>query len=392
MESKCQNVAQTSLPHLLAPQLPRSDAMCCQLAKQVNSAAGAGWIDCTKIDEFLIDTIRLVIAVDGSDASMLSFGYVVKALMQHDRDTNAIITHIYDNSKEYLPPAWRKDFIHTTCEATCTSYLLPKRYVLSWIPRDASSKVGQQLVQVICDQKADFICMGACGRKGQRPPVPLLVSNIMSVLSYGKCSCIVFNSSAPKELSFNGPVTFLVSLSLNVAATKAFVDVLRLSKPGDDIHLVHVRSCLEGEESDFSCSLREKYEALLDGLNRPVEGGCAELPRFNNRSVHFHVVKRETGESPAHAILRYAEVCDADFICVGTNTTRVDRGKKPLGIVSLEICASTKRNFIVSGYHPQFRRGCTSHRTPHPDALPSVGEVSITPSSHGKTSCLRKFA
>lgn len=43
--------------------------------------------------------------------------------------------HYYDNTKEYLPPKWRKNAIQADAEAKCTSYLVAKRYAVCGSPQ-----------------------------------------------------------------------------------------------------------------------------------------------------------------------------------------------------------------------------------------------------------------
>jgi hypothetical protein len=185
-----------------------------------------GWIDNCKIDQFLSGRIKIVSAVDGSEASTRAFNYVIKGLMQQDRESYATIVHVYDLSKEYLTPALRRGAIQSFCETTCVSHVLPSRYELRFIPRVSDQKVGVQLVQEVCKQNADFICMGICGRKPRERVRQFLASNIIEVLQHGACSCIVINTDDERELPFGRPTKFVVSLSLNVAATKAVIDAL----------------------------------------------------------------------------------------------------------------------------------------------------------------------
>mmetsp|Transcript_142762 Transcript_142762/g.263300 ORF Transcript_142762/g.263300 Transcript_142762/m.263300 type:complete len:82 (+) Transcript_142762:3-248(+) len=60
------------------------------------------------------------------------------------------------------------------------------------------------------------------------------------------------------------------------------------------------------------------------------------------------MIDKQRRETTPQAVVRYADDVGADFICVGTNALRGQRGKKPVGSVSLEICMETERNFIVS--------------------------------------------
>jgi len=60
------------------------------------------------------------------------------------------------------------------------------------------------------------------------------------------------------------------------------------------------------------------------------------------------MIDKQMRESTAQAVCRYADEQEADFIAIGTNIGRVERGKEPIGGVSLQICMECDRNFIVA--------------------------------------------
>lgn len=335
--------------------LPRVSSK--DILKKVNQEDAPGWIDSSKIDQFLTGMIRIAIILDDSQLSIEGFEYTVRGWMQADRDSTAMIVYVYDDSRKNLPSAWRKSSIETYCETMCISNLASNRYRLRFVPKCDNSTVERQMVNEISSYSADFVCMNICGRKGVKSGHPPLASSIMEVLKHGACSCIVINTAEERQLPMHRPTKFVVSASLNVAATKAFLDALRLSKPGDEIHVVRARSYLEHQESDSACFLRKKYDALLAGLAGAGSDGCKELTRFADRGASFQDVDQQPGESISQAVVRYAEEVEADFLLVGANTTRVGQGKEPLGAVSMRICMETTRNFIVSVYTPDFRPG-----------------------------------
>mmetsp|Transcript_30067 Transcript_30067/g.70082 ORF Transcript_30067/g.70082 Transcript_30067/m.70082 type:complete len:343 (-) Transcript_30067:110-1138(-) len=309
------------------------------------------WIDCAKIDAILSVPMRIISSVDGSEASMCGFEYVIKGLMNSDREAHVYVTHVYDESKTYLPPAWRKDSIRSTCEAILTSTLLPKRYDVNFYEkRDPSEKVGAKLIKEIEAREADFICMGWRGRKERKAASDaMFASNVMSVMEQGKCTTIVIQSEEIQTMPLGRPTVFVVSASLNQASTKAFIDALRLSKPGDQIHVIYVKSYLERAESDYTMELRAKYAGFFEGLrdsNEPV------LSKYGDRNTTFTMLDKRRLETTAQAVARHCDTVDADFVVVGTNTMRIERGKSHLGSVSRQIILDCNRNFIVSNWTP----------------------------------------
>lgn len=310
-----------------------------------------GWIDCGRIDEILQTPIRIMTAVDGTDVSMCGFEYIVRGLMQQERVSFVQVMHVFDETKTYLPPQWRKDQLSVMCDTLCTSYLLPKRYRLLVVPRQSGEKIGVQLVREIRNLGADFMCMGFFGRKGRkRRSKQIMASNVMEVMQRGRCSTIVMQNEDVEALPIGRPTIFVVSVSLNQAATKAFIDALRLSKPGDEIHVVYIKSYMERTESDYTTALRQKYNGIFESLQG--EHNQEVLAKFGDRVARFQLVPKQMRETTSMAVCRYADEVDADFIIVGTNTMRVDRGKPFLGSVSLQICLETDRNFVVSHWDP----------------------------------------
>mmetsp|Transcript_74539 Transcript_74539/g.136095 ORF Transcript_74539/g.136095 Transcript_74539/m.136095 type:complete len:319 (-) Transcript_74539:75-1031(-) len=306
----------------------------------------AGWIDVDKMNNFLGGKIRVLSAVDGSEMSMLGFEYAVKCLAISDRDLKLQVLHVYDDSKDYLHPRWRREYIYSTCEAVCVAHLQAQRYNLAMIPRNPGEKVGVQLVEAIKELGADFTVMGIYGRKG-RVFRRMLASNVMEVMQRGRCSCILIQTESLGDLPVGRPTVFVVSVSLNVAATKAFFDALRLSKPGDSIHVVYIKSYLEQTDSDYTVLLREKYAQFFTGLKDAQE---EVLSKFGDREVVFRFVNKLKKETTASAVVRYADHVEADFVLVGTNSMRVEKGKSILGSVSLQICMETCRNLVISNY------------------------------------------
>ncbi|CAK9052422.1 unnamed protein product [Durusdinium trenchii] len=310
------------------------------------------WIDCAKIDEFLQDHIKVIVSLDGSDQSTCAFEWALHGFAQSDRETELFIVHYYDSSKEYLPPKWRKNAIHADAEAKCTSYLVSKRYTISVKERTPGVKIGTMLCEDIKSQAAGFCIMGFAGRKGKDRH--LIGSNVLEVMRSGRCSCIVFKESDPNRLAMKRPAKFVVSCGLNPAATKAFVDALRLSRPGDEIHVVYIRPYLEphSKESKVTTAIRHKYDHIFEGMKDAAAWPSGKLVKFGDRTVKLVFAPQGINEGVAQALVRYANNFEADFVMVGTNVLRVDRGKPPVGSVSLQIVMEFPGNCVVSSFNP----------------------------------------
>jgi len=282
--------------------------------------------------------LDILMAVDGSDESMAAFHYLVNDVLQRERDTRIDVLHIYDNSKDYLPPAYRKDHIFSQVESELISSVLSHRYKFSW--QEKKEPAGEMICTHIKQSNSNFVCMGFRGLKRKDR---MLASNVYEVLQHGRCSLIIFKES-PSRLSIGRPTKFVVSASLNKSSTKAFLDALQLSKPGDEVHVVYVNT---DPQSKYAAQLREHYRSFFDGLDH---GDNEVYHKFHDRQTQFHILIRQEGESISQSVVRYADSIDADFIAVGTNALRVERGKTPIGSVSLQICTETETNIVISSW------------------------------------------
>lgn len=314
----------------------------------------AGWIDVPICEAILTKDARILCTVDGSDNSMTALNFVAEGLMQKDRSTFVEVFHIYDTSKTYLPVHCQKVALRSTCEAIMTSSVSSKRYHLTWASKVDKSGPGGQICDAIRELSVDYVCMGFFGLKGRKSAHDvfggLLSTNVAKVLNMGNsCSLICIKDEDAGVLPIKQKkAVFVVSVSLNKTSTKAFLDALRLSKPGDEIHVVYIKSFMEFEDSDYTAQVREKYEGFFNSFKDEQQ---QVFSKFHDRSVQFVLVNKQRRESTPQSVVRFADEVNADFVVVGANAAdRVARGKKPVGSVSLQICMLFERNFIVANW------------------------------------------
>jgi len=319
---------------------------------EMESLLSQSWIECNKIDELLTRRIKVIVCVDGSDQASCAFEWILQGFSQSDRETELRIVHYYDETKDYLPPKLRKAAIEMDCETKCTSYLVTRRYNISCKKRTPGIKVGTELCKDIREYDASFLAMGFQGRKGKDKH--LIGSNVLEVMQSGKCSCIIFKQSTLSLLPIGRPAKIVVSTGLNPAATKAFVDALRLSRPGDEIDVVYIRPYLESaeRESDVTQAIRSKYEGFFDGMNDANSWPTGKMTKFGDRHVKLVFAPQGVNEGIAQALVRYSRNNDADFVMVGTNALRGEKGKAALGSVSLQIVMLFEGNCVVSSFNP----------------------------------------
>lgn len=309
--------------------------------------SGAGWIEVPVCEAILTKDLRLVVAVDGSAPSMTALTYVTDLLLQKERSSYAQVVHVFDDSKDYLPVSCRREQLRSTVDAQLTGSVSSKRYRLTWIKKEMES--GHHICEVITDLMADYCCIGYFGLKGEKKNPTTFSKNLYPVLAQGNsCSVIVIKDEKASLLPIGRPTKFVVSVSLNKSSTKAFLDALRLSRPGDEIHVVYIKGFMEKVDSDYTAQVREKYEAFFSGLK---DGDEKVFSKFHDRITEFVLINKRARESTAESVVRYADGIDADFVVVGANAAdRVNRGKDPVGVVSMQICLEWTRNFIVSNW------------------------------------------
>lgn len=308
----------------------------------------AGWIDVPICEAILTKDLKLLVAVDGSAPSMTGLTYVTELLLQKERGAFAQVLHVYDDAKDYLPVACRREPLRSAVDAQLTGSVSSKRYRLSWVRKDGMS-AGAHICESIIELQADYVCIGFFGLKGEKPNQTTFSTNLYPVLSQGNsCSAVVIKDESASLLPLGRPTKFVVSVSLNKSSTKAFLDALRLSRPGDEIHVVYVKGFMERVDSDYTAEVRKKYTAFFSGLK---DGREQVFSKFHDRLTEFCLIPKRQRETTAESVVRYADSIDADFIVVGANAAdRVNRGKDPVGAVSMQICLEWTRNFIVANW------------------------------------------
>merc|ERR1712217_612286 len=114
----------------------------------------------------------------------------------------------------------------------------------------------------------------------------MVSSNCYQVLKEAPCSVMVIKDEEVEHMPMKRPTKFVVSVSLNKASTKAFLDALRLSQPEDEAHVVYCKGRLEKAQNIYEHELRAKYEGFFGS----IASGSDAFTKFNDRQCHFHVI------------------------------------------------------------------------------------------------------
>eukprot|EP00930_Biecheleria_cincta_P058356 TRINITY_DN44196_c0_g1_i1.p1 TRINITY_DN44196_c0_g1~~TRINITY_DN44196_c0_g1_i1.p1 ORF type:complete len:374 (+),score=64.13 TRINITY_DN44196_c0_g1_i1:64-1185(+) len=305
-----------------------------------------GWIDIPICEGVLAEPLKFLCCVDGSKPSLTALDWLCDDVLQRDRQAFVEVLHLYDESKD-VPLARRKDTLYDNCQNKLASSASSKRYNLAW--KDRKGMTGVDVADMILDHAVEtqpsFMCVGIYGVEDTRKQT--FTNHVLEMLRFARSSVIVFKDEDSKLLPIRRKAVFAVSVSLNQASTKAFLDALKLSKPGDEIHVVYIKSYMEDtDDSDYTTQLKEKYASFFGDIKGDAASGV--FKNFNSRDLTFAAVPKQKHQTIPQAMVQYADEVDADFIVIGTNSLRVERGKPVLGTVSLQIMQETARNVLVS--------------------------------------------
>mmetsp|Transcript_76225 Transcript_76225/g.203811 ORF Transcript_76225/g.203811 Transcript_76225/m.203811 type:complete len:625 (+) Transcript_76225:35-1909(+) len=270
-----------------------------------------GWIENSTMAQFLDKQGRFICSVDGSDVSLLGLRMCCDWLMLAKRGTHITCLHVYDISKEYLPPKFRKDYLATTLESYLVSSFVPSRYEIDM--QDKKGKNTKAHLEQVCSEmcSSDFFVMGFYGTKG-RKKAHMIGSTAHHIIAHAPQSVIIVQPDCP--VPRGRPARFLVCIDNNQASVKALLDALTLSGDHDVITLVHVVSDVHNPNSKAKM-LRSKYNFLLKGsvLGR----------RTGGRIITFDFLLRPNfDKSIAETITDEAERRKVDMICIGSVNAR----------------------------------------------------------------------
>lgn len=305
----------------------------------------SSWIDLETCEEVLAKPAFFLMAMDGSDASTAGLSYLTDIFMQRDhRDTRLEVLHIYDDSKDYLPPKCRKEHIKEIVEVRLASSVSSKRWHFTLQKKADVVHVGQQINDFIQKCGADFTVMGYYGAKGKK--VEIVGKQVLEVLQHSPSSVIIIKDDNIENMPVGRPTKYAVSVSINKASTKAFLDALHLSQPGDEIHLVFVRTQQEVEMNrNFAAQVRQHYFEVFDDLKNEDN---AIFNHFGDRLMKFHVLDQRSHTSIAKTLVDFLDELQPDFVAMGTQAMRVEKGKESVGSVTLDVVATSSCNVIVS--------------------------------------------
>ncbi|ETW09549.1 hypothetical protein H310_00102 [Aphanomyces invadans] len=256
-----------------------------------------------------LPTTSFCICVDGSRIARLACEVGVSLRRQG-------VVHVccideFSTESRYAP-----EFITSDFTALCQQQGVPgtKLVVRAQSQRLTQSTITSQLLELRESCQADFLVVGAVGTKGPQPAQ--LGSNTMRAIRGSPVPVIVVPpvpSSYPT--SSHAPRVFVVAMDNAPISSTCFATTLKLLKPHDRLHIVHVEippHPLAVESSDqFAATLAPLYTAKL---------AAAEVVGV------VDVVSHSPGATVAEQVQEYLAHARAQFVVFGlTGETRLAR-------------------------------------------------------------------
>lgn len=294
----------------------------------------------SKLEHHHIDRDNLVFAIgfDGSNGAHAALHMVLKYFMCKRKMATAHMIHVYDDSKEYLPPPQRKAAIQRYLEAYDVS--MGKRATMHMLPRLEDKSAGKVVTEFVNEEKnrVDFCVVGFFGRtrKDFHHGEHLLASNVNYMMQYTHRSVIVVKDEF-LPYSF---IHWVVCVDKTKESEKAVMDALCLSETDDRITVLHI--AMRDEDAE---AVKEVYTKMVDKCN-------SALPR--PRKVNLVVQTENPSQPPSDDILDYASENNADIICVGTDAARVRRGGTYLGSCAAKVLVCSTTPVVVAHFDSDF--------------------------------------
>eukprot|EP00359_Climacostomum_virens_P002160 CAMPEP_0204900716 /NCGR_PEP_ID=MMETSP1397-20131031/2639_1 /ASSEMBLY_ACC=CAM_ASM_000891 /TAXON_ID=49980 /ORGANISM="Climacostomum Climacostomum virens, Strain Stock W-24" /LENGTH=269 /DNA_ID=CAMNT_0052068921 /DNA_START=14 /DNA_END=820 /DNA_ORIENTATION=+ len=187
------------------------------------------------------EPLRFCIATDGSPISQNAF-YMVRDDLMRPNDF-IIVMHIFDNSKAYLPPELRSDYIYRSTESQLLPYLNPSKYNLQWVPRDPSKSTRQQLVETAEFQTASIMVVGFHGRRGPKQDATVMGSAVDHSLQIGNFSLLIVKNQLHRSVVPRGSFNWIVLADGSAKSEQAFRTAASLARRDtDEVHVIHGRT------------------------------------------------------------------------------------------------------------------------------------------------------
>jgi nucleotide-binding universal stress UspA family protein len=276
--------------------------------------------------------VRYCIATDGSQISLDAFQVRLTQMVRDDLmqpNDHIIVVHIFDNSKAYLLPELRSDYIYRTTESQLLPYVSPSKYSLYWMPRDPSKSTRQQLVETAQLQNASIMVVGFHGRRGPKQDATVMGSAVDHSLQFGTFNLLIVKNQLHRTSIPDGSFNWIVLTDGSEKAEKGLRTVAAMARRDiDKVYVIHGRTSPDE-------TLKPQYEALISSSG--VRGTYLDLD-----------IKRSTFTEELIEFLNCWEV-RVDFTVLGAygRTASSLGASLRVGSVAHDIIKYVKTNLLI---------------------------------------------
>jgi len=281
---------------------------------------------------------HFLVAIDGSGCSWAAWDAVMY-LTNPATDTVSTITVMSkveaEKASSFDNPADNK--YHTEKiqkELSGANTGLPEERLKIKVLKKSDKKSREQIIDHAIGDKADVLATGIRGRKGEKG---MTGQNIMggttdfSLREFPGTSIIVKGNWEKPE---TGKAVFVVGVDGSQNSRKGYENARSLMKPGDKLHVVHIKSINEDESKmpkEFSSEfIKTRYTAELK----------------DDPDATFHL--RENADVP-DTLCEFITEVKADFMCIGADGMKALVTNKPImGSVSDKMVKMADCACIVS--------------------------------------------
>ena len=276
--------------------------------------------------------IRWCISVDGSDMCWESFHTVFSNLRKGDDYT--IVSHVYDDKKDYLDYKFKPDNIKKDYEAQMIG-VHSSHWVQVWQHREPKLTTKQHMVAIAEEYRSNILVLGYHGRKGPKEDPTLLGSNVDAIASDPVCPILVIKRKEERSAKENGAFRFLCCMDDREKAKEALRTIISImDTEKDELIILHVKKSTIDHEK-----IQESSTAI-----------CEELGVKNHK---FELHEKEFTENAGEAISDYINIDDTpyiDFVAVanrGVPNHMMSTKDKHLGKVAKQVLVTSKANVLL---------------------------------------------
>ena len=274
---------------------------------------------------------NFLIAVDGSRLSHKA----VEVAMSLRGHGNLSIYHIADDSKDFLPPHAKQEYLRDDFACKCSENLIPSTNYDVLIQHKEEGKSTKQMLLGMAHRKdAQYLVLGQFGRKGPSifqlgtvtensvrcSPLTTIIVKTTSItpgtveaqpgeFSAATSSAAATNSSGGAVAKGGGnnaiayhlpaPSTFVVAVDGSTCAEEAVHTALRLMKPQDALKIMHVSV---DSPHYKACDVVKKYQAVVEAALVDAE---------------VILESKQSGKTVAQQICSFVSASNAHYLVMG---------------------------------------------------------------------------